>query len=256
MLTVLKKYSIDHKTFPASAIIDGGSKESRKAAAFETASKLFCITGVGCGTCNQCVKIKAGSHPDFFYIDEDSLKVDQARTIVKSAYTKPSEADFKFFIIDNADNMRVEAQNALLKAIEEPQNAYFVFLCESHRSLLQTINSRCQVYTLRKEEDEISDRQIAELAPLFAPAFASELDLCEFFIKAGELKRSVFPQFILVCKQETYKLILSRPEKRGQLLMIYDHFDKLTEQLVYNPNFFTLCLSTAAEIWEIYNKDI
>lgn len=252
----MKKYNIDHKTFPHSAIIEGGSRESRKDAAFETATKLFCITGVGCGTCNQCVKIKAGSHPDFFYIDEDSLKVDMARSIIKNAYTKPSEADFKFFIIDNADNMRVEAQNALLKAIEEPQNAYFVFLCESHRSLLQTINSRCQVFTLPNEGDSIANKQVADMASSFAPAFASELALCEFFVKAGELPRNIFPDFIFMCKQETYKLILSQPHKRGQFLMIYDYFDKLLEQLVYNPNLFSLTLSAAAEIWEIYNKDI
>ena len=252
----MKKYSIDHKTFPHSAIIDGGGKDSRKEAAFETASKLFCVTGVGCGTCNQCVKIKAGSHPDFFYIDEDSLKVDQARSIIKNAYTKPSEADFKFFIIDNAENMRVEAQNALLKAIEEPQNAYFVFLCENHRALLQTINSRCQVFSLPSEGENIANKQIADMAPSFAPAFAGELALTEFFVKASELPRNVFPDFIFMCKQETYKLILSRPDKRGQFLSIYDHFDKLTEELVYNPNLFTLSLSTAASVWEIYNKDI
>ena len=252
----MKKHSIDHKSFPASAIIEGGTKESRKQAAFETAIKLFCVTGVGCGTCNQCVKIKAGSHPDFFYIDEDSLKVDQARNIIKNAYTKPSEAEFKFFIIDNAENMRVEAQNALLKAIEEPQNAYFVFLCHNHRALLQTINSRCQVFALPSENDEIANKAVADMASGFASAFASELALCEYFVKASDLARNIFPDFIFMCKQETYKLILSQPQKRGQFLMIYDYFDKLLEQLVYNPNLFSLTLSAAAEIWEIYNKDI
>ena len=252
----MKKHSIDHKSFPTSAIIEGGTKESRKQAAFETATKLFCVTGVGCGTCNQCVKIKAGSHPDFFYIDEDSLKVDQARNIIKNAYTKPSEAEFKFFIIDNAENMRVEAQNALLKAIEEPQNAYFVFLCHNHRSLLQTINSRCQVFALPSEKDEIANKAVGDMASGFASAFANELALCEYFVKASDLARNIFPDFIFMCKQETYKLILSQPQKRGQFLMIYDYFDKLLEQLVYNPNLFSLTLSAAAEIWEIYNKDI
>ncbi|MBQ6837077.1 MAG: hypothetical protein IJO47_08490, partial [Clostridia bacterium] len=121
---------------------------------------------------------------------------------------------------------------------------------------LQTINSRCQVFTLPNEGDSIANKQVADMASSFAPAFAGELALCEFFVKAGELPRNIFPDFIFMCKQETYKLILSQPHKRGQFLMIYDYFDKLLEQLVYNPNLFSLTLSAAAEIWEIYNKDI
>ena len=253
----MKKHSIDHKSFPASAIIEGGTKESRKQAAFETATKLFCVTGVGCGTCNQCVKIKAGSHPDFFYIDASTLGVKYTREeIVRAAYTKPSEAEFKIFIFENADSISVPVQNTLLKAIEEPQNAYFVFLCHNHRALLQTINSRCQVFALPSENDEIANKAVADMASGFASAFANELALCEYFVKASDLARNIFPDFIFMCKQETYKLILSQPQKRGQFLMIYDYFDKLLEQLVYNPNLFSLTLSAAAEIWEIYNKDI
>lgn len=182
------------------------------------------------------------------------MKVDTARQIIKNAYTKPSESEYKFIVIDNADSMNIQAQNALLKAIEEPKNTYFVFLCENHRSLLQTINSRCQVFSLSGGECDGPSPAVASLMPHFAPALMNELALCEFFSKASSLPRSSFGEFLTACKQETYKLILSDGAKRGQLIEIYDLFDKLIEQLVYNPNLFTLSLGACADIWEIYNK--
>ena len=128
----------------------------------------FCVTGAACGTCDQCVKIKAGSHPDFFYIGDDALKVDRAREIIRQASQKPSEAECQIFVIDNADNMRPEAQNALLKVIEEPQSACFVFLCLSRLSLLPTVRSRCVEWNLGDEDQAASagDSRAEELCAL------------------------------------------------------------------------------------------
>lgn len=182
------------------------------------------------------------------------MKVDTARSIIKNAYTKPSESKYKFVIIDNADSMTVQAQNALLKAIEEPKSTYFVFLCDNHRSLLQTIVSRCQVFSLFSEKCDDLSPGIAGLMPLFAPSLHNEFALCEFFSKASALPRSSFNEFLTACKGEIYKLMFLSEDKRKQLIEIYDFLDKLSDQLVYNPDLFTLSLSACAEIWKIYNE--
>lgn len=214
--------------------------------------ELFCITGAACGTCNQCVKIKAGSHPDFFYFNDDPLKVDTAREIVKHAFTKPSEAEYKIFIIDNGDNIRPEAQNALLKIIEEPQNAYFIFLCQNSRSLLPTVLSRCQIFSLDGDEAARCDESISALSKELPSALSSELTLCEFFSRASALNRSDFSALCVLCKEELHTLLLKGFSiDTERLLKIYDCFDLLAEDFIYNPNIFALSMATCANIWEI-----
>lgn len=212
----------------------------------------FCVTGAACGTCDQCVKIKAGSHPDFFYIGDDALKVDRAREIIRQASQKPSEAECQIFVIDNADNMRPEAQNALLKVIEEPQSACFVFLCLSRLSLLPTVRSRCAVYSLRAEEAEETP-EIAEMCSAFPAAMGDEHSLIMFFSKAADLKRQDFAVFLLCCKKEVHRLLL-KGENTDVLLKIYDLICSFEDDLQYNPNLFALCCALSGQMWEILKK--
>ena len=169
----MKKYN--SQKLPNALIIEGGTKEQRLKTSLDEVIKLFCTTGAGCGTCSQCVKINVGSHPDFFIYKDEVLKVDTAREIVKHAYTKPSESEQKLFIIENGDTIRQEAQNALLKVIEEPQNAYFIFLCQNSKNLLSTIRSRCQIFMLSAMDELSENETLVKLARSFREALVSEL---------------------------------------------------------------------------------
>ena len=237
---------------PQALIVEGGGSESRRDFAQRLVMNTFCVTGAACGTCDQCVKIKAGSHPDFFYIGDDALKVDRAREIIRQASQKPSEAECQIFVIDNADNMRPEAQNALLKVIEEPQSACFVFLCLSRLSLLPTVRSRCAVYSLRAEEAE-ENPEIAEMCSAFPAAMGDEHSLIMFFSKAADLKRQDFAVFLLCCKKEVHHLLL-KGENTDVLLKIYDLICSFEDDLQYNPNLFALCCTLSGHMWEILKK--
>ncbi len=100
-----------------------------------------------CCTCNPCRKILNGIHPDFITVDDPEKKtvsVDLIRSARADIYIRPNEADRKIYLLPRAQDMRIEAQNALLKVLEEPP-AYglFLLLTDNPEKLLPTIRSRC-----------------------------------------------------------------------------------------------------------------
>lgn len=105
-----------------------------------------------CGACRDCVKVEKDIHPDLLYFSggdrQRSFHVDAVREIRKEAYLRPNEAEAKVFILENAQNMTVQAQNALLKIIEEPpQGITFILTCDNKAALLDTVLSRVSSFS-------------------------------------------------------------------------------------------------------------
>ena len=100
-----------------------------------------------CGTCKSCRKIRSASHPDILHIKPsgDSIKIAQIRSLLQTLTKKPNEAKIRTVIIADAQNMNMEAGNALLKALEEPpKRTVFILTARQSSDLLPTIVSRCQ----------------------------------------------------------------------------------------------------------------
>lgn len=121
------------------------------------------------GSCDRCVSCKTfneGNHTDIIYVKSENgratIGVDDIREqIGKIVEIKPYKYDYKIFIIDKADTMTVQAQNALLKTIEEPPSyAVFILLSENHNSFLPTVLSRCVLFKLRPLDNEIVENYI------------------------------------------------------------------------------------------------
>lgn len=95
-----------------------------------------------------------------------SFGVDDVRDIISEAYKKPFEGDKKVIIISNGNKLTTQAQNALLKTIEEPPyGVYIIILCESGETILETIKSRCQIHKL----NALSDREMTEYIKKYYP---------------------------------------------------------------------------------------
>lgn len=103
-------------------------------------------------SCNSCNKIKSMNHPDVFVVSPEegpySIKIETIRKIIYEASLKPYEGRKRVFVINDAETMTKEAQNALLKLLEEPPENHILILTASNPAgLLPTVISRCR--TLR-----------------------------------------------------------------------------------------------------------
>ena len=116
---------------------------------------------IPCGKCPSCLKILEGKSPDVKIIgleeDKVTMGVDTIRNLKNDMYTTPNDLSVKVYIIEDADKMTVQAQNAFLLSLEEPpEYILFFLLCENSSDLIETVRSRAP--TLRTEhisEDEI-----------------------------------------------------------------------------------------------------
>ncbi len=103
----------------------------------------------------KCKRILDGNSPDVLTLTREENKrtigVEAVRDFCASVYLTPSELDFKMYIFDEADKITPQAQNALLKIIEEPPRGVYMFLlCENALNLLSTVRSRAQKVTLEQ----------------------------------------------------------------------------------------------------------
>ncbi len=108
--------------------------------------------GRPCLACGPCRKVLSGNHPDFITVDEPEKKtvpVETVRAACRELYIRPNESDHKILLFPRAQDMRAEAQNALLKVLEEPpEHGIFFLLSDSPERLLPTVRSRCTLLSL------------------------------------------------------------------------------------------------------------
>lgn len=105
----------------------------------------------GCGTCDACHQVLAGSHADLEVIRPSGLSysVKETRDLVLRSSTAPSSGNWQIVLFEDADRATEQAANALLKAIEEPPDRTVWLLCTpSPDDLVVTIRSRCRLVTL------------------------------------------------------------------------------------------------------------
>jgi DNA polymerase-3 subunit delta' len=139
---------------PHSLLFAGPEGIGKRTLAFMLAKALNCLsqeTGF-CDRCASCRKIDAGTHPDVVYVgvleDKQSLSIDQIRRAKQDVFYQPFEGRFRVFIFDEAEQMKVEAANSILKMLEEPPpSTKLILLTTKFHALLPTVRSRCQVFS-------------------------------------------------------------------------------------------------------------
>ena len=140
-----------------------------------TAEALLCASGgeKPCGVCPHCRKAEKGIHPDLITLNREAdrreIGVKQARALRQEVWVTPNEAARKVFLIPEADSLSTEAQNALLKVLEEPPPyAAFLLLGRNPGAFLPTVRSRCLTLRLGGEGEASGE---SDSAALLAEAF-------------------------------------------------------------------------------------
>ena len=146
---ILQK-SIQSNTISHSYMFVGIQGIGKKIIAKEFAKNILCLNqdnSKNC-TCKSCIEFETNNNPDFSIIEPDgnSIKIEQIRELQKRIQEKPIISNNKVYIIDDADMMTQEAQNCLLKTLEEPPEYATIILIGSNENLfLTTIKSRCMI---------------------------------------------------------------------------------------------------------------
>lgn len=175
---------IKNRCFPSCCLFYGQRGIGKFMTAFEIAKAHFCSQETQgdalfnnsiknennpCDKCQDCIAVEKRLHPDFRIVDtyfqagllneppdkQRTIKIDSLREISKFAYEKPYVSRHKFIIIDQAETMTIEAQNFLLKILEEPPESAKIILVSSDKNLLlPTIVSRAYPFRFLPLENQ------------------------------------------------------------------------------------------------------
>ncbi|MGN0521987.1 MAG: ATP-binding protein [Eubacterium sp.] len=248
---------MDSGRFPHAIVIEGEQGLGKKRLARLVAAALVCrLENKPCMNCSQCRKAFEKIHPDIFeYAAQGgarSFHVDTVRQVINDAYMQPNEADYKIYILANADLMNESAQNAILKILEEPPSyAVFILTVQSKSSLLDTIISRCVVVSLSGVECSQGARYITDcMEGVDFQTAENALKICNGNIgKAMEsLQDSKTNEFVELCNNlctaladgNEYSMLIScsaLQKDRQSVVFVCDFLKNIfRDALVYNES--------------------
>ena len=214
----------------------------RDEAARRLAARLLCASPQEgpCGVCRECRKTLAGIHPDVTWVQRQEgekglhreILVDQIRAVTADAVLAPNEAERKVYVIDQADRMNIQAQNALLKALEDPPgHACFVLCAVSTDGLLPTVRSRCvrasQIPAAEEPTEEMSELVRAYLE---TAATGNGADVTMFCMLRAKLTREEAEAFFGQTQNAVCDILCGRTANPGLNTERLRHMSALMEK--------------------------
>ncbi|MFQ6773399.1 MAG: hypothetical protein ACLRFG_02900 [Clostridia bacterium] len=228
-------------------------KALNRAMAEAFAKSLLCEHHSACGECDQCVRVELNKHPDLISYDKKALLVADANDIVSKSIDTPVFAKYKVFVLHNAEGLNEQAQNKLLKTLEEPnKTSIFLLTTSDEYKLLPTVLSRgrkvylqldkcldCE-YEFGKKIDNLTDYQNSQ-TPEFVTLKQKAEYLVQNYNKKSDIPRLVSALNIAPNNRVDFINILYKQVKQNasetELLSITNIFDKAIKRLNSNVNF-------------------
>lgn len=231
---------INSKRIPHAIMIEGEDSTNVLALANYIAAAAVCDgDNPPCDSCSNCHLAQVGSHPDISHISaldgKKFLSVAQIRELRADAFVRAHQASHRVFIIEDANRMNEQAQNALLKVLEEPpKNVIFILLVPSKTMLLDTIISRCVLLSLL---DTVSDDSFAETADEFLNLLllGSEYDLLKLLTQF-EKSRIDFEKFLNALSLKVIQRLKTTKSNSRVLDGIFDDIKYYLDLLATNIN--------------------
>lgn len=294
--TLLKKFSKakSSKTLAHAYLFISPDSLTNKTVAMELAKLILCDNYM-CDSCENCLKINVSSHPDLLiFPKEKNFLVDDANEIISLALEKPMLTDKKIIIINDIDNATIQAQNKILKTLEEPpESVIFLITSTNESKILPTIISRTQKefisalsknqiltyfenapcknlalaveseeYWLGKIKDVLENtyfEQYKKLAHEIAHNLVSSKEVSKYTVQVAESKESF--DFILSLLQEEFSKALTKntfPISVEGIVLILDSINLANEKKQSNVNLNLIADNLLLKIVEIkyYYKNL
>lgn len=228
------KTAIEQDSLGHAYIFEGPDGVGKRETALSFSSMLLCGSEhFPCGECKSCQLFAEGVHPDFQEINEPekSISVEDIRNLLKGLVIRPLYSNYKVIVINDADKMTVQAQNALLKSLEEPPSyVVFILTVQSGASLTPTVRSRCQrilfnkmdskaLFQLLTEKYTISDDRLNFIVSYSDGIIGTALNLIETPEIIDLRDRAVETVSEIICLEN------------ADLFKIYDFFEKNSDRI-------------------------
>lgn len=240
-------------------VFEGAPGVGKKLCAKLFSQALVCETGTACGTCSMCVQATASTLPDIITLRKDqdraSVGVDNVREqIISEVYLKPRNARRKIFIIDSGDELSTEAQNALLKVLEEPPSYVTFIICVTAKEkLLSTVLSRSQIVSffplstatvcdyLTKNYD-MAQSTAETIAKLSCGSIGTAQELCNNPDRQARIEKSI--NALINLKKNSQKL-------REMVDFLTAEKENITEIIDYFMTFLRDCVMVKTDCAEL-----
>lgn len=210
-------------------ILTGEAGTGRKSFANAFSMALLCEKGgkEPCMTCHSCKQVMSGNHPDLIYVTHEkpnSIGVEDIRKQINDTIMiRPYSSYYKIYIVDEAEKMTVQAQNALLKTIEEPPSyAVIILITTNQEAFLPTILSRCVQLKLKPLKDFTVKSYLVQHLGIAE----KEADLCAAFAR-GNLGKAIHLASSDEFKELYYKIM--ELVKNVETMDIVDLMDRIRE---------------------------
>ncbi len=239
--------SFARNSLPHALLIVGEKGIGKKTLAGIISKALVCTgNDVPCSSCNSCYKADNNIHPDIVWLgsDEDSVKVDDIRNLKHDAFIRPNDSERKVYILDHAESLTPQAQNAFLKILEEPPHfTFFILLCNNLSDLLPTIVSRTAHIILSPLSDEDVGKVISKNCPDISESEKAEIirtcgGICSFLGNKDDNEHSsvaveIINSFNSKDELSIFQSIskLDKSERKSNLHRIY--VSRIFDELIY-----------------------
>ena len=222
-------------------LFTGSDGVGKRTLAMQCAMAALCLADAKpCFTCPPCVRFQNGTHPDVKRISgEKSIGVDTIREAVRLTGEHTYEGGRRVILIEKAERMTPQAQNSLLKTLEEPsEGTFFVLTAEEVSSLLPTVVSRCRVTPIPLWTQEemtpalkklgMPDSQVEELSVLSSGSIGSAIKMWRDPAYGEMRKRILQTVFAMSSEKDVFSISNAQREEKEQA----DMFLTLLESLV------------------------
>lgn len=224
---VISSDILNNKLHHAYLLVCADSKKANEYAQL-MACEVFCEQiGDACFKCLQCTKIINNTHSDIaIFPEKERLTVEESRKIASDIFLAPFESKYKVYIIKNFDNATIQAQNALLKTLEEPSPfAVFILVANSVNNVAITIKSRVKTINekllelneikqwIKNKKPTLSDEQLQ----MVAMASSGNLTVANEFLENSNISKILALVYDVLFTMKTTSDVLSYVDQTTRL---------------------------------------